>query len=202
MAAAARVSEGDGAPHEGCITMNTQDDLDEPNRRQFLANASAAAVVTLTGCGCGCSDSGHGGGSDGAGAAPENSAADGAGHPAADAARGGSVRVGKPADYPADGAYANFAKSDKVLLVRKDGQLYALSSMCTHRACNVRPAEGQIRCPCHGSRFDLAGNVTKGPATRPLPRYALATGPDGSLVVDKSSVLAAGAPGSAVNLRT
>jgi Rieske Fe-S protein len=51
--------------------------------------------------------------------------------------------------------------------------MYALNLTCTHLGCTVTVTPGEIVCPCHGSRFDLKGNVLKGPAERPLARYRL-----------------------------
>ena len=50
----------------------------------------------------------------------------------------------------------------------------ALSSICTHQACNIDSFDSgkeQFVCPCHGSRFDVTGNVVQGPAGSPLPKY-------------------------------
>jgi glycine/D-amino acid oxidase-like deaminating enzyme/nitrite reductase/ring-hydroxylating ferredoxin subunit len=53
-----------------------------------------------------------------------------------------------------------------------DGQLTLLSATCTHLGCIVQfnEAERSWDCPCHGSRFDTAGEVVDGPAVRPLPK--------------------------------
>lgn len=53
-----------------------------------------------------------------------------------------------------------------------DGGLHAVSMRCTHLGCLVRfnAAENSWDCPCHGSRFDVDGEVLEGPAVRPLPR--------------------------------
>lgn len=59
----------------------------------------------------------------------------------------------------------------RVALYRDDqGQLHAISSICTHRGCNVgwNDHEKVWDCPCHGSRFTPTGEVIKGPAVRPL----------------------------------
>jgi nitrite reductase/ring-hydroxylating ferredoxin subunit len=52
-----------------------------------------------------------------------------------------------------------------------DGGLHAVSMRCTHLGCLVRfnAAEISWDCPCHGSRFDVDGEVLEGPAVRPLP---------------------------------
>src|SRR5438067_13578953 len=102
------------------------------------------------------------------------------------AAPGDTVDVGTAADFPQDGAFDRFAKSNRVMLVRKGDRLYATTATCTHRNCIIKHVEGEMRCPCHGSRFDLAGDVTKGPAKSPLPRYAIATNASGRIVVDLS----------------
>ena len=60
----------------------------------------------------------------------------------------------------------------RVALYRDDqGQLRAVSSVCTHLACDVEwNDEDKVwDCPCHGSRFTPAGEVINGPAVRPLP---------------------------------
>ena len=50
-----------------------------------------------------------------------------------------------------------------------DGRVQAWSARCTHLGCRLdRIVDGVVVCPCHGSRFDAAGRVLAGPATRPL----------------------------------
>ncbi len=58
-------------------------------------------------------------------------------------------------------------------LVIEDGPAiatYAISAVCTHLGCTVDWDAGaqMFVCPCHGSRYDPAGHVTKGPARRNL----------------------------------
>lgn len=51
-----------------------------------------------------------------------------------------------------------------------DGQFYCVSATCTHLGCTVEfnAAETSWDCPCHGSRFDVSGQVLAGPAVEPL----------------------------------
>jgi Rieske Fe-S protein len=74
-------------------------------------------------------------------------------------------------DIPADSALV--FREERVALVRKGEEVYALSLVCTHLGCTVTVADDGLACPCHGSRFDRAGNVTRGPADRPLARLAV-----------------------------
>jgi Rieske Fe-S protein len=62
-----------------------------------------------------------------------------------------------------------------ILVVRDGaGRFHALSMQCTHEGCPVgSPVNGVITCPCHGSQYDLAGRVVRGPAQLPLARYAV-----------------------------
>ncbi|MEV4051870.1 Rieske 2Fe-2S domain-containing protein [Amycolatopsis sp. NPDC049688] len=46
----------------------------------------------------------------------------------------------------------------------------AFLAACTHQGCPVTPADSGFRCPCHGSTFDGNGQVTAGPATKPLTK--------------------------------
>ncbi|MFF7633885.1 Rieske (2Fe-2S) protein [Kitasatospora sp. NPDC008050] len=66
------------------------------------------------------------------------------------------------------------ASGDTVYIVQPTaGQYCGLSSVCTHAGCAVdAPKQGQLHCPCHGSKFDATtGAVLAGPAVKPLPRY-------------------------------
>ena len=56
-----------------------------------------------------------------------------------------------------------------------DGELFALSPVCTHLGCKVHwnSVETSWDCPCHGSRFRHDGTVIEGPAIAPLMRKHL-----------------------------
>jgi Rieske Fe-S protein len=53
-----------------------------------------------------------------------------------------------------------------------DGQVEALSLVCTHLGCTVEWQEdtGEFRCPCHEGKFDAEGRATAGPPKLPLQR--------------------------------
>jgi nitrite reductase/ring-hydroxylating ferredoxin subunit/uncharacterized membrane protein len=62
-----------------------------------------------------------------------------------------------------------------VLLVRDDGQIYALSNTCSHAGGPLNDGElidGCVICPWHGSAFRLTdGHIMRGPASIPQPAY-------------------------------
>ncbi len=60
---------------------------------------------------------------------------------------------------------------DNVAAFRDEkGALHAVSAVCSHMGCLVgwNDTDRTWDCPCHGSRFELSGEVIHGPATRPL----------------------------------
>jgi cytochrome b6-f complex iron-sulfur subunit len=100
-----------------------------------------------------------------------------------------TFKAGDPGDYT-EGSI-RFNKEKKAYVVGGSGGVYALSAVCTHLGCITRFLSDQnvIACPCHGSRFDLEGNVVEGPAPRPLPWLQVVTDASGLLVVDTSIVV-------------
>ncbi len=57
----------------------------------------------------------------------------------------------------------------------KDGSFLALSHTCTHLGCSLPWDEDAHKfiCPCHGSTFDIGGEVLTPPAIRGLNSYPL-----------------------------
>lgn len=98
--------------------------------------------------------------------------------------------IGKPEDFPPG---ARIPLDTRCVCIVRDGdRVAAISTTCTHLGCIVAVAETGFACPCHGSRFDQDGNVTGGPAPRPLPWYQVTLAPNGDLEVDKDTEIEAG----------
>jgi cytochrome b6-f complex iron-sulfur subunit len=94
------------------------------------------------------------------------------------------VRLGRPGGFGIGSA--TYFPSHHVWLFREDRGFHAISSVCTHLGCIVtRTANGAFICPCHGSKFDPAGSVTRGPAPRALAWVELSISPEGALVADR-----------------
>ncbi|MBM3734769.1 MAG: ubiquinol-cytochrome c reductase iron-sulfur subunit [Acidobacteria bacterium] len=78
-----------------------------------------------------------------------------------------ALKLTLPESLPAGEA---FVPPGRAMAVFRDGEgVYAISTICTHLGCVVKPNAEGFECPCHGSRFDHAGGVVKGPAPRALP---------------------------------
>jgi nitrite reductase/ring-hydroxylating ferredoxin subunit len=66
----------------------------------------------------------------------------------------------------------------KEILVVNLGKTYtAIGNRCTHMGCRLSGGriDGEtIRCPCHGSMFNVrTGEVVRGPAKKPEPTYTV-----------------------------
>ncbi len=72
------------------------------------------------------------------------------------------------------------------LVIIQGEQPLVLSARCPHLGCRINKLEGNnLICPCHGSSFDLKGEVLTGPAVRPLKALEYTLGSDGKqLIVD------------------
>ncbi len=90
---------------------------------------------------------------------------------------GGTTRIDltQQQGLTADGGWLLIIGS-KTLVVNVGGTYRALTSVCTHSACdrNWVYTNNVFRCTCHGSEFNTSGQVMKGPATQPLQMYATA----------------------------
>ncbi|MBK5296938.1 MAG: ubiquinol-cytochrome c reductase iron-sulfur subunit [Vicinamibacteria bacterium] len=92
--------------------------------------------------------------------------------------------VGRPETLPFD--RPTFLPEHRLFVLNRGDGFAAVSAVCTHLGCTVRHVEGEgFVCPCHGSRFDLEGQVRQGPAPGPLPWYGLSLSRRGDLIVDE-----------------
>jgi Rieske Fe-S protein len=74
----------------------------------------------------------------------------------------------KKGDIPPRGALVY--RRSRVVVIRNEEEIYALSLVCTHLGCTVNVTPDKLVCPCHGSMFDRSGAVLKGPSDKPLRR--------------------------------
>jgi cytochrome b6-f complex iron-sulfur subunit len=68
-----------------------------------------------------------------------------------------------------------FVRGKFYLARLENGGFLALSRTCTHLGCTVPWVEKEMTfaCPCHGSAFDITGNVLDAPAPRALNIYPI-----------------------------
>ncbi|MFQ5507233.1 MAG: ubiquinol-cytochrome c reductase iron-sulfur subunit [Planctomycetota bacterium] len=101
---------------------------------------------------------------------------------------GSRFRLGSPDRYPRGST--TILHDRNILVGHDDRGLFVLSLVCTHLGCITRrEPDGSFTCPCHGSRFDAAGGVVKGPAPTPLRYFELTQSPSGALMVDTSTAV-------------
>jgi 3-phenylpropionate/trans-cinnamate dioxygenase ferredoxin component len=67
---------------------------------------------------------------------------------------------------------------DSICLVRHNGEISALSDICTHQHFSMSQGDllgdGTLQCAWHGTRYDCrTGEVKQVPATSPLPVYQI-----------------------------
>lgn len=101
-----------------------------------------------------------------------------------------NFRGGRPDEYSS--GIKQIFEEERVVVVREKQGFAAISLVCTHLGCTVRPSDAGFECPCHGSQFDNDGFVTGGPAPKPLEWYQVSLAPNGELEVDKSVKVAQG----------
>jgi Rieske Fe-S protein len=65
--------------------------------------------------------------------------------------------------------------SEQIFVIKnEDGSYSAFEMKCTHAGGGLKIDENSsLKCNLHGSRFSFDGQVMKGPAKKPLKRYAV-----------------------------
>jgi Rieske Fe-S protein len=96
--------------------------------------------------------------------------------------------VGTEAQFPV----GTWKLVGQLIIAQDTTGFFAFSAVCTHQGClvNAPSKTGTTICYCHGSEFDGNGAVLKGPATTPLPHYALSVC-NGNVYVNTGSHVAA-----------
>jgi Rieske Fe-S protein len=87
--------------------------------------------------------------------------------PATSTGSGGTLA--STSDVPVGGCFV--VSAAKIVLTQPtEGDFKAFTAVCTHQGCLVETStEGDIPCPCHGSRFSLDdGSPQSGPAKAAL----------------------------------
>ncbi|GGN30923.1 Rieske (2Fe-2S) protein [Streptomyces fuscichromogenes] len=140
-----------------------------PARRTVMAAAGATGLAAaLTACGS--SDDGSS-----TTTTTNNNAAGGSttqdsnGSAGGSTAAAGGTALAKTTDIPEGGG--TIYKDQSVVVTQPTSGTYkAFSTKCPHAGCAVSSiADGEIVCPCHGSKFAIAdGSVKQGPATTGL----------------------------------
>lgn len=95
-------------------------------------------------------------------------------------------KIGKPSDIP-EGLTEKWKKERQIWVVRNERGIYVMVAICRHLGCtpNWFDDKKKFLCPCHGSIYDIKGNVLGGPAPRTLWRAAIKLDPvDGQIIVD------------------
>ena len=98
------------------------------------------------------------------------------------------VTLGRLETYAMGQVDARYLSRLGFWVVRDAAGIFAASARCTHLGCKLRhdPASNGFRCMCHGSIFDAAGEVLRGPAVRAMDRLRVTLDAGGKLVVDPS----------------
>jgi len=92
------------------------------------------------------------------------------------------INIGDPSRYPVD--TFTFLEEHNLFVYRDHEGIRAVSSICTHLGCTVEATTEGFECPCHGSHYDLKGEVVSGPAPRKLAWYKVDRISDGRVIID------------------
>jgi cytochrome b6-f complex iron-sulfur subunit len=111
--------------------------------------------------------------------------------PLLEGAFGGKINIGSASQFSEPGSITHVSDA-RTYISNVDGDgLLPMWQRCTHLGCTVPwvEEEEQFHCPCHGSLYDKKGEVTGGPAPRPMDLFPMEYSSDGELIVDTGTVI-------------
>jgi cytochrome b6-f complex iron-sulfur subunit len=97
------------------------------------------------------------------------------------------IPIGDLAGYPVD--TFTFLEEHKIFVYRDHEGIRAVSAVCTHLGCMLEKTPDGFECPCHGSSYNMKGEVLSGPAPRDLSWYQVSGSPEGQILVDPGRVV-------------
>jgi nitrite reductase/ring-hydroxylating ferredoxin subunit len=87
----------------------------------------------------------------------------------------GWVKAADAKDLSEDEMLSVDLEGKEMMLVKKNGKIYALDRICTHERADLSTGflgENRVTCPLHLSQFELeTGKALNPPATTPLITY-------------------------------
>jgi len=97
-----------------------------------------------------------------------------------------------------DGTVREVPAARSYLVKPAGGEILALSQKCPHLGCKIAWCDSsqKFECPCHGSKFNIAGAKLEGPTPRGMDSYTVEIGSDTLVYVDTSSKKTGAAPGT------
>lgn len=99
-------------------------------------------------------------------------------------------KVTLPESLPPGQAFVPPGRS--VVVFRDPDGVFALSTVCTHLGCIVKPSTTGFDCPCHGSKFKPDGSVLRGPAPKALAWLAVRSAGGGAFLIDEGTLVPPG----------
>jgi Rieske Fe-S protein len=149
------------------------------NRRRALTGSAAIAVGVPVLAACGSDDDSPA--SEATDSTSPSPSDESPSEPSADGTEtpSGGAALASAGDVPVGGCFV--ATAAKVVVTQPtEGDFKAFSAVCTHQGCLVESSgDGEIPCPCHGSRFSLEdGSPVSGPATAALAPVEIAVDGD------------------------
>lgn len=97
------------------------------------------------------------------------------------------ISLGDPRRFPVD--TFTFLPEHNLFVYKDHEGVKAVSAVCTHLGCILDKTSDGFECPCHGSCYNLTGEVLSGPAPRNLTWYRVGRRSDGALFADPGSTV-------------